>query len=158
MSEEARKAAEKAVAGALIAAFMAGWGNSSEGYNAEYGALQDDVADTARHETEGYRSIIANAAIDAYEAALSRTHVRVPREATEAITRGAREFYDRTMGEWEWAALALFLDKLAKTHVIMTREEFADALFERGQLRYSDGYEDGRAAGFIEGFNADPPR
>lgn len=58
----------KAVSGALIAAFKAGWGNSSEGYNAEYGPLDDDVTDTAIEETKEFARIAARAALSALPA------------------------------------------------------------------------------------------
>lgn len=45
-------------------------------------------------------ALFANAAIDAYEAALSRSHVRVPREPTEAMIANGEQLVSHFEGEY----------------------------------------------------------
>lgn len=86
LSPKALEAAARAASGALIAAYKAGFGNSAEGYNAEYGPLDDDVTDTAIEETKDFAGICAKATILAYLQALSAEgYGVVPREATEGM-------------------------------------------------------------------------
>lgn len=77
------EAAAQAVAGPLIASFKDGFGNSSEGYNAEYGPLDDDVTDSAIDAVKEYQTIAARAAILAFlEAERAQGRAMMPRIAT----------------------------------------------------------------------------